>query len=585
MIPPRLKSLVGGGFFAATLGWHARAASFTDPTLQPAQLVQWSATDHYYQAVAAPNGITWYDAERWTWVRGGHLAMIDSAATNRFVLSLVKDLKYWMVNKSAGNADGPWLGGRHLNGSPSPAGGWRWLEGQPVIFSAWQPGSPRSQTNDEFCIFYHVTMNAGTDPTPAPVWDDRNGTTRLHGFVAEYLDKPDLDSAGKLVVIEARVKQLADDDAKAKQGAAPGPAQTGAQAPAKAAPSPAQTEAQLLTPDQMSGIVLISGSKGQATGFLSRIHNVEGVVTNLHVLEVMGDDQKLTVTGLNGGSVAVQGVIGAKGADIALLRLVTPTGRPPVLSLATDVFHSAKIGDKVVVVGNRQGAGVATQVNGQIDGIGPGRIEVNVPFEAGNSGSPVFDLTTKQVIGVATYNQVMLVEVFGNQAATTAKDDLGVRQGIRWFGHRIDSVASWETIDLTEWQRQLKRVEDFRRVCLALRSCAQAQYAAAKAGDPHLRSLIEKYEVLPNWVDLGTNTATTLSKPSTDLIRRLLQEVRAYAEQGVKEFGSADYYDYFHTCVYAGNNVGELEKFRKLEIKAFEEADTNFQSYQANLKP
>jgi serine protease Do len=329
---------------------------------------------------------------------------------------------------------------------------------------------------------------------------------------------------------------------------------------------------------------LITGSTAHATGFLSKIHNVEGVVTNLHVLEVMGDDQKLTVTSLNGGALAVQGVIGAKGADIALLRMVNPTGTPPVLALATDVFHSAKIGDKVVVVGNRQGAGVVTQVNGQIDGIGPGRIEVNAPFQAGNSGSPIFDLTTQQVIGVATYNQVMLVDVLGNQAASAHTGDPGVKQEVRWFGYRIDSVANWENIDLTEWQRELKRVEDFRTVCVALRSCAQAQFAAAKAGDPHLLSLIEKYEGQPGWVDIGTSTTTTLSKPSADLVRRLFQEVHAYAEQGVKEFGNGTYYDYFHTCVYAGNNVDILEKFRALEIKVFEEADTNFQSYQARLK-
>jgi hypothetical protein len=87
-------------------------------------------------------------------------------------------------------------------------------------------------------------------------------------------------------------------------------------------------------------------------------------------------------------------------------------GATPVFSLATDVLQSAKIGDEIAVVGNRQGAGVATQVSGQLDGIGPNRIEVDAQFEAGDSGSPIFDVTTQQVIGVATYRQTMAVRCF-----------------------------------------------------------------------------------------------------------------------------------------------------------------------------
>jgi serine protease Do len=208
---------------------------------------------------------------------------------------------------------------------------------------------------------------------------------------------------------------------------------------------------------------------------------------------------------------------------------------------------------------------------------------VDAPFQAGDSGSPVFDVTTRQVIGVATYHQTWLLDVFGNLASTTTRNNPAVKQENRWFGYRIDSVANWESIDLTQWQRQFKRVEAFRDVCLALRSCALAQFAAAKAADPHLGGIIAKYESQPNWVDIGTSKTTTLSKPSAELIRNFFQEVHAYAGDGTKEFGSEDYYDYFQTSVYAGNNVGALVKYREQEIKAFEEADANLDSYRAKL--
>jgi hypothetical protein len=120
---------------------------------------------------------------------------------------------------------------------------------------------------------------------------------------------------------------------------------------------------QTLTEQQMSDIVLIQGDKGVATGFLARVHDIDCVVTNLHVLVNNG---KITVKDLTGAVLELHGVIGAVGADIALLRLAQPLGRPLSRVAAANVLQAAKLGDKVVVVGNQLGGGVATQLTGQI---------------------------------------------------------------------------------------------------------------------------------------------------------------------------------------------------------------------------
>ena len=60
------------------------------------------------------------------------------------------------------------------------------------------------------------------------------------------------------------------------------------------------------------------------------------------------------------------------------------------------------IGETVTVLGNSDGRGVVTEIRGHIVGVGPQQIEVDAPFVAGNSGSPVLNRAGR-VVGVASY--------------------------------------------------------------------------------------------------------------------------------------------------------------------------------------
>lgn len=83
---------------------------------------------HFFQAVSAPEGINWDNAEAWAVARGGHLATIHSAAENDFVFKLVDDPRFWKQNRgiSGGRAWesflGPWLGGIKVPDSKHPGG-------------------------------------------------------------------------------------------------------------------------------------------------------------------------------------------------------------------------------------------------------------------------------------------------------------------------------------------------------------------------------------------------------------------------------------------------------------------------------
>ena len=341
---------------------------------------------------------------------------------------------------------------------------------------------------------------------------------------------------------------------------------TGAEAATTPAPSATvrpNSGPQVLSEDQMAGIVLIEGDKGVATGFLADVHDTVCVVTNLHVL---GDNEKFTIRNLQGEVVGVsaQGIIGAVGADIALLRLTDPATAPPALETADNVLQAAKIGDEVVVVGNRLGGGVATQTTGKIQGVGPSRVEVDAAFQPGNSGSPIFDRASNQVVGVAAYAETVPLDALGNPAKSAAT---ALKRETRWFGYRLDSVTKWETIEWPKWRSQITQVTNYRETSLALLALLQGNLTAARE-DAKLKRIIEQYPIAARG---GAAQATE--------VRTMLAQARAYAQDTAKDLRGG-FYDYFTSSLYWETSVPDQIKFRDLMLKAFAEVDSNIETAQ-----
>ena len=156
--------------------------------------------------------------------------------------------------------------------------------------------------------------------------------------------------------------------------------------------------------DELASVVIIEGDEGVATGFVAKVRDIPFVVTNLHVL---GANPKLAIKTVRGEKIAVQGIVGAVGADIALLRIVNPPAGLLALPLAADALNSSPLGGPVVAVGSRPSGGVTTQTEGKVVGFGPMQMEVDVLFQPGNSGSPIFNALSHEVLGVATYAETV----------------------------------------------------------------------------------------------------------------------------------------------------------------------------------
>jgi probable HAF family extracellular repeat protein len=132
------------------------------------------ANGHWYQAVMVPGGINWpaaRDAAAALSYAGypGHLATITSAAENQF-----------LINNLPIAQDDHWrVGGYQDHNVPDysePAGGWRWVTGQPWSFTNWRSGEPNNANGGEDFLEMHAD---GT-------WNDCSDTWLGGGYLVEY---------------------------------------------------------------------------------------------------------------------------------------------------------------------------------------------------------------------------------------------------------------------------------------------------------------------------------------------------------------------------------------------------------------
>lgn len=307
-------------------------------------------------------------------------------------------------------------------------------------------------------------------------------------------------------------------------------------------------------PDEaLSSIVIIKGDQHQGTGFLAKIKNVEFVVSNLHVI---GGNNTIDFASIGGVRIQPGPIFGAVGRDLAIMRIEAypeSTDAPASLDTTTGLLDTAKIGDRVIVMGNSGGGGVATHITGKIRGIGPDRLEIDAPFEPGNSGSPIIHLASGKVIGVATYQQT---------TRPTAPGAPGKPK--RWFGYRLDAVEKWESIDLARWRTQEARITAFREDSFALRSFATGDLETANA-NPRFRAIIDRFKRnIRNFTGNRSDAQTQISG--------LIHHLAGFSQTGVQELKNGDFYDYFRSNMYWEYNIPAQIELRTHITSAYTDA-------------
>ena len=108
----------------------------------------------------------------------GHPVTINSPDENQFLfeLSLSKP-GFWFDED--GQASGPQIGLIQAEGSREPAGGWQWINGEAVTYTAWKPRGPDNWGGNQSVAQFRTVDGV----QPSPNWDDIGG--ERESFIVE----------------------------------------------------------------------------------------------------------------------------------------------------------------------------------------------------------------------------------------------------------------------------------------------------------------------------------------------------------------------------------------------------------------
>jgi hypothetical protein len=142
--------------------------------------VQWRTSDggngSWYRIVnrSGQGAIDWSQSRASAQAIGGDLAVLSTAAENAAFVHLTR-------GQIRGN---PWIGLYQDRSSPDfaePAGGWRWVNGEPLSWTNWSTGEPNNVGSEDWAI---VWLNNG----PEGRWNDYQPTVPQgpDGYVIEW---------------------------------------------------------------------------------------------------------------------------------------------------------------------------------------------------------------------------------------------------------------------------------------------------------------------------------------------------------------------------------------------------------------
>lgn len=176
-------SLAGGAVVAGmpcwTVGGNTNQGAAHVFALCP-RSATWAENGHRYRAVCQ-EGVSWEEASAAAQAAGGHLATLGSVEENEFVFGLVDFPGIW----GAGGG-GPWVGLVQEEGAVEPAGGWGWVTGEQLEFTAWAAGLPDDAGAGGES---RGQLWSGSEGTRSSAWNDAadaEGGGLADGYVIEW---------------------------------------------------------------------------------------------------------------------------------------------------------------------------------------------------------------------------------------------------------------------------------------------------------------------------------------------------------------------------------------------------------------
>lgn len=288
--------------------------------------------------------------------------------------------------------------------------------------------------------------------------------------------------------------------------------------------APRSTGARAPGPEVNRAIVVIEGDVGDGTGFVVTDGGKPWLYTAAHVLS---GNRRLEVRTRDGRPLRSFGVFEAsEGADLVRLELTEEF--EGALTLASSAGR-AKQGGPIFAAGNSGGSGTLAYAEGTIQGVGPDSIEIDAEVIQGNSGGPILDGTSHEVLGLVTH---LMDGRDDKWSAETRFSD------IRRFGCRLDRERKWRALPIQrflEEGRELKEVQDLNGLMiLALSPEAWSPATIATFPEHPLRNeILALYE----WGLEQGNRGTGVS--DSDRVRRigsLLRRMESMAKQQLRDF-------------------------------------------------
>ncbi|BCX47031.1 serine protease protein [Haloferula helveola] len=280
-------------------------------------------------------------------------------------------------------------------------------------------------------------------------------------------------------------------------------------------------------------IVVIEGDQGVGTGFLAESEGKVYLYTAAHVLS---GNTRLAVKLQNGRKITSFGKFEASdGADLVRLEVTEEVDSP--LKVASSSGRARE--DMVVfAAGNAGGGGTVGFERGKIVGVGAESIEIDADVIQGNSGGPILDGVTHEVLGVVTH---LIAARLDHWAKETRYSD------VRRFGCRLDRKWGWQDIAIGRFLgegQKLKEVTDLNELFII--AMQPSEWESSRLSDFKGHIVEKEIRALQDWIDDKSGSGTGVSEADRKRkVAALFTGIQSSSRAQLRAF-KPDRYVWFH---------------------------------------